>query len=77
MCRCIYFISVAKHHGCLTDRTNAQADMRPCCSYAEGLRLPVALFSVIGSDSVKDKDYCTIEIIKGLTDKGQFQYLTN
>ena len=24
----------------------------------------------------KDKDYCLIEIIKGLTDKGQFQYLT-
>ena len=26
--------------------------------------------------SVKDKDYCPIEIIKGLTDKGHFQYLT-
>ena len=26
--------------------------------------------------SLKDKDYCPIEIIKGLTDKGQFQYLT-
>ena len=25
---------------------------------------------------LKDKDYCLIEIIKGLTDKGQFQYLT-
>ena len=25
---------------------------------------------------VKDIDYCPIEIIKGLTDKGQFQYLT-
>ena len=24
----------------------------------------------------KDKDYCPIEIIKGLTDMGQFQYLT-
>ena len=24
----------------------------------------------------KDKDCCPIEIIKGLTDKGQFQYLT-
>ena len=24
----------------------------------------------------KDKYYCPIEIIKGLTDKGQFQYLT-
>ena len=23
----------------------------------------------------KDIDYCTIEIFKGLTDKGQFQYL--
>ena len=27
-------------------------------------------------ESLKDKDYCLIEIIKGLTDKGQFQYLT-
>ena len=25
---------------------------------------------------IKDKDYCLMEIIKGLTDKGQFQYLT-
>ena len=24
----------------------------------------------------KDIDHCPIEIIKGLTDKGQFQYLT-
>ena len=24
----------------------------------------------------KDKDFCPIEIIKGLTGKGQFQYLT-
>ena len=30
----------------------------------------------IGALSVKDKDNCPIEIIKGLTDKGQFQYLT-
>ena len=36
------------------------------------LRLTVTLTS----DLVKDKDYCPIEIIKGLTDKGQFQYLT-
>ena len=28
------------------------------------------------SCTLKDKDYCPIEIIKGLTDKGQFQYLT-
>ena len=27
-------------------------------------------------DTVKDIYYCPIEIIKGLTDKGQFQYLT-
>ena len=27
-------------------------------------------------NNFKDKDYCPIEIIKGLTDKGQFQYLT-
>ena len=26
--------------------------------------------------TLKDKDYCPIEIIKGLTDKGQFKYLT-
>ena len=25
----------------------------------------------------KGIDYCPIEVIKGLTDKGQFQYLTN
>ena len=29
----------------------------------------------ISSFFFKDKDYCPIEIIKGLTDKGQFQYL--
>ena len=28
------------------------------------------------STTLKDKDYCPIEIIKGLTDNGQFQYLT-
>ena len=26
---------------------------------------------------LKDIDHCPIEIIKGLTDKGQFQFLTN
>ena len=26
--------------------------------------------------TLKDKDYCPIEIIKGLTDKGRFQNLT-
>ena len=26
---------------------------------------------------LKGIDYCPVEIIKGLTDKGQFQYLTN
>ena len=34
-------------------------------SSCDGSRIPL-----------KDKDYCQIEIIKGLTDKGQFQYLT-
>ena len=38
------------------------------------------VFSFIPNQSnsavFKDKDYCPIEIIKGLTDKGQFQYLT-
>ena len=33
---------------------------------------PRGIFSGI---ALKDKDYCPIEIIKGLTDKGQFQYL--
>ena len=27
-------------------------------------------------DGLKDMYYCPIEIIKGLTDKGQFQFLT-
>ena len=30
-----------------------------------------------GALGVKGIDYCPIEIIKGLTDKGRFQYLTN
>ena len=30
----------------------------------------------VNAVTIKDKDYCPIEIIKGLTDKGQFQYLT-
>ena len=30
----------------------------------------------VSKHAFKDKDYCPIEIIKGLTDKGQFQYLT-
>ena len=33
-------------------------------------------YSRSGAQTFKDKDYCPIEIIKGLTDKGQFQYLT-
>ena len=36
----------------------------------------VAGIEVSGLFDLKDKDYCPIEIIKGLTDKGQFQYLT-
>ena len=35
-----------------------------------GLGLP-------GTKIVKGIDYCPVEIIKGLTDKGQFQYLAN
>ena len=31
----------------------------------------------LGHVVIKGIDYCPIEIIKGLTDKGQFQYLTN
>ena len=37
----------------------------------------IAVSCVHCSDAtVKGKDYCPIEIIKGLTDKGQFKYLT-
>ena len=36
----------------------------------------VLYLNSIQPSHVKDKDYCPIEIIKGLTDKGQFQYLT-
>ena len=34
------------------------------------------IFYLLFLYSFKDKDNCPIEIIKGLTDKGQFQYLT-
>ena len=34
-------------------------------------------FNDLFNDLLKDIDYSRIEIIKGLTDKGQFQYLTN
>ena len=43
------------------------------------LMIVIANFLVFNIEikvSVKDIDYCPIEIIKGLTDKGQFQYLT-
>ena len=36
----------------------------------------IKFVSVIFVGHLKDKDYCPLEIIKGLTDKGQFQYLT-
>ena len=39
------------------------------------LKLAVCL-QIVNNFKFKDKDYCPIEIIKGLTDKGQFQYLT-
>ena len=38
--------------------------------------IPVIRHTKIQNIRLKDKDYCLIEIIKGLTDKGQFQYLT-
>ena len=34
------------------------------------------LYDNQGPVQLKDKDYCPIEIIKGLTDNGQFQNLT-
>ena len=36
----------------------------------------VCLSVCIKGTLFKDKDYCPLEIIKGLTDKGQFQKLT-
>ena len=51
--------------------------------FFEKLILGYAAMTMLMSDHtksflslLKDKDYCQIEIIKGLTDKGQFQYLT-
>ena len=38
--------------------------------------MPKIDFLCTSVQALKDKDYCPIEIIKGLTDKGQFQYLT-
>ena len=38
--------------------------------------LVLGTFLYISESFLKDKDYCPIEIIKRLTDKGQFQYLT-
>ena len=37
---------------------------------------PSTVLEVVIDKLLKDKDYCPIEIIKGLTDKGQFQYFT-
>ena len=34
------------------------------------------MLTVLANISIKDIDHCPIEIIKGLTDKGQFQYRT-
>ena len=42
--------------------------MNACFSFKDLYSCPIEI--------IKDKDYCPIEIIKGLTDKGQFQYLT-
>ena len=44
---------------------------RPCLEAIHNIQCVFSFEPVI-----KDKDYCLIEIIKGLTDKGQFQYLT-
>ena len=61
--------------------------MRPCLDhkYSEKKVIKIVLLSadILGRGSilyfihpVKGMYYCPIEIIKGLTDKGQFQYLT-
>ena len=47
----------------------AQSDQRLCYSISRNNNIKTFFM-------LKDKDYCPIEIIKGLTDKGQFQYLT-
>ena len=45
-------------------------------SYKLVLNLDAYFRNIEVSITFKDKDDCPIEIIKGLTDKGQFQYLT-
>ena len=50
-----------------------------CLSVLEGIKQLYLLMwykNIRLETPFKDKDYCPIEIIKGLTDKGQFQYLT-
>ena len=46
------------------------------CLFVEKLLSFKKKYAAAGQKVLKDKDYCPIEIIKGLTDKGQFQYLT-
>ena len=42
------------------------------CNFCDTVKITLRICEY----KLKDKDYCPIEIIKGLTDKGQFQYLT-
>ena len=55
------------------------ANSRTSRRYVEPLQfhyITINCFLVVMLSIFKDKDYFPIEIIKGLTDKGQFQYLT-
>ena len=51
---------------------------RNCTVYVNKIYVPFcsAIISTVNHACFKDIDHCPIEIIKGLTDKGQFQYLT-
>ena len=49
--------------------------LRSACAYVQSDQR--FCLSLEYSMSVKGIDHCPVEIIKGSTDKGQFQYLTN
>ena len=50
----------------------------PLTNYFRDLRMQIKnKVAFVRVYTVKGIDYCPIEIIKGLTDKGQFQYLKN
>ena len=52
-------------------------DLDPNCFEKESSDDMNSTSKIFSMRRVKGIDYCIVEIIKGLTDKGQFQYLTN